>query len=879
MVNRINLQQKFILVASMFLLNVSSAFAQTTAFTYQGKLAASGSPATGSYDFEFRLFDLQSGGGQQGATQTLTNITVSAGIFTVQLDFGVCPTCFNGAPRFLDINVRATGGGAFTQLSPRQPVTSNPYAIKSLNATSADGLSVTCLNCVTASQIASVNGSVVIGTIPVASVPAGSSSYIQNTASPQSSSNFNISGNGTAGGTLSGNTVNATTEVRLGGTRALSMNLANGNLFGGFTGNTLPTGTNNTFFGMTSGAPNSGNENSFFGWSAGNANTSGALNTFVGAQSGQLNTTSSENTFVGYAAGASNQTGCCNSFFGRSSGQANTIGLLNAFFGGQAGFSNNSGSNNTFVGQASGNSNIGGSNNTMVGSGANVMSPNLNFATAIGAGAIVNRDNTIILGRNGGQDDIVTYGHVFVFNELFANNLLSPSITTDSLSTSALNVNGTLSGTIVNATAQFNLGGNRILSNLGINNVFVGVGAGTANINGTQNAFFGSSAGTVNDAGSNSFFGYRAGFTNRFGSNNAFFGAIAGRNNFDSSFNSFFGSGAGNTNDSGNGNSFFGFEAGSGNVSGSENSAFGDNAGVGPNFGNNNSYFGSFSTSPGGINDATAIGARSFVSQSNSLVLGAIPGVNGAALSTFVGIGVSAPKSVLHLQTQDNDFAVTLTNNTNTVGRRSYRMAFDNDLFVFQRATDAGFFAENQVAIDQATGNLGIGTIDNLASNKLTVTGTIKFVLAAGGGSVQLCQNVLGQITFCSSSRRYKEDIHPFRSGFDVINRLRPVSFNWKQDGKPDVGLIAEEVAEVEPRLVTFNDKGEIEGVKYDRINVALINAVKQQQSQIEAQQKLLDQQRTVIKQTQGDLNKLQSEVKALKRMVNRSSRINKRRN
>src|SRR5882762_855898 len=57
------------------------------------------------------------------------------------------------------------------------------------------------------------------------------------------------------------------------------------------------------------------------------------------------------------------------------------------------------------------------------------------------------------------------------------------------------------------------------------------------------------------------------------------------------------------------------------------------------------------------------------------------------------------------------------------------------------------------------------------------------------------------------------------------------------QGGMHDAGFGAEDVAGVEPLLVTRNDKDEVEGVKYDRISVALVNAVKQQQEQIQRQQ------------------------------------------
>ncbi|MBA3323605.1 MAG: hypothetical protein H0T45_19460, partial [Pyrinomonadaceae bacterium] len=62
-----------------------------------------------------------------------------------------------------------------------------------------------------------------------------------------------------------------------------------------------------------------------------------------------------------------------------------------------------------------------------------------------------------------------------------------------------------------------------------------------------------------------------------------------------------------------------------------------------------------------------------------------------------------------------------------------------------------------------------------------------------------------------------------------------------------DLGLGAEEVAAVEPLLVTRNDRGEIEGVKYAQLNVVLINAVKEQQTQIEQQQKQIESLKQIV--------------------------------
>ena len=352
----------------------ASASAQTTAFTYQGNLKNTGTPANGNFDFEFKLFDLGSAGTQQGGTIQRLNVVVANGIFTVSLDFGA--GTLPGADRFLDIAVRAAGGGAFTALSPRQKVNSAPYSVRSLNSTTADS-------------------------VAVGGIPGGSGNYVQNTTSPQVSSNFNISGNGTAGGTLSAN--------------------------------------------------------------------------------------------------------------------------------------------------------------------------------------------------------------------------------------------------IIRAGVQFNIGANKILNSDFNDSLFVGVGGG--------------------------------------GSGLSAFG-----------INTFVGNGAGGAND-GNANTFIGAFSGTGNGSGNFNTLVGMQSNVGSD----------------SLQNAVAIGANSMVSQSNSLVLGSINGVNGASSDTNVGIGTSAPISRLHLNSNSSNFALTFTNSANTVGRRGYRLAFDSDRFSFQSADDSGNFAANQMVINQASGNVGIG--------------------------------------------------------------------------------------------------------------------------------------------------------------------------
>src|SRR5436309_10643396 len=215
--------------------------AQTTAFTYQGRLTDGGTPANGNYDLQFALWDSLGGGSQIGATQALPAVQVSGGVFTVTLDFGA--NAFPGANRFLEISARHPNDPSYTTLSPRQPITSTPYAVRSGRATLADtATNATQLGGVGASQYVQTNDSRLTDS---RSPTAGSSNYIQNTTNYQSSSNFNISGNGTASGTLSGNIVNAVVQYNIGGARLLS-SPGTINLFAGVTaGASNTTGTSN----------------------------------------------------------------------------------------------------------------------------------------------------------------------------------------------------------------------------------------------------------------------------------------------------------------------------------------------------------------------------------------------------------------------------------------------------------------------------------------------------------------------------------------------------------------------------------------------------------------------------------------------------------
>jgi hypothetical protein len=98
-----------------------------TAFTYQGQLQNTGAPENGSCDLQFKLFDAATGGNQVGSTITDTGITITNGLFTVTLDFGI--GSFSGSARWLEIAVACPSGSGLTTLSPRQEMTPSPNAL------------------------------------------------------------------------------------------------------------------------------------------------------------------------------------------------------------------------------------------------------------------------------------------------------------------------------------------------------------------------------------------------------------------------------------------------------------------------------------------------------------------------------------------------------------------------------------------------------------------------------------------------------------------------------------------------------------------------------------------------------------------------------
>ena len=1057
MVNRVLTIRSFCIIALLLLTGAATQVAaQNTAFTYQGRLNDNGNPANGQYDLQFKLFDTATvgTGTQQGSTITLSAVTVTSGSFSVSLDFGACASCFNGSARFLEIAIRPTSGGSFTTLSPRQPLQSSPYAIRSLNAAAADGLSLACVNCVTSSQIQSVNGSAVTGTIPVASVPAGSGNYIQNSISPQASSNFNVSGNGIIGGNLGIGTSTPASRLHVIGGDILFENKWRTeattyapNLIGGFLGTgsigAMPGnratagvvgaiigggGFNGTLSypsggGITGDFSNRvtdwfGTVGGGFGNRAGNDDATLDNSAFATVGGGYRNTASGSEATVG--GGESNTASNTVATVGggaanTASGDAATVGggAQNRAIGAKAtvaGGDTNTAGDGASVG--------GGQLNTASGAYATVGGGNLNVASGFGATvpggqssqaqgnwsfaaglrAKANHQGAFVWGDSTDVDFTSTGGNQFLIRATGGVGIGTNSpqaqlhVVGNGLITGNLTVNGTLNlpslagqfiqnSTTQQANANFNVSGNGTLG--GSLNASAGVNAfsesniavhatspsGTAGLfegrlhvfrDGNPTADLQTSQfriiGQTNSA-RQFIFGYDT--TANVGVIQAA-DTLVGKPMSLNPIGGFLGVGTvnpnshihlkanapqgfaiqmentstatrlyiGNYGTTGGGDHWPGLDSANSSFLYSENnlvfttpggihfsgSTTAEHMGILPN-GNvgigiaNPSY--KFEVNSTNANAFAAHVRTSGLSQGTSygLVVSAGTDALDSALQIrdqagnplmrvrgngYVGVGTTNALNRLHVSTSESGgvYAARVENTASANGSNGMLISSGDSEFSWpfyvQNRTGSNFLfgvrANGMVQIGDGVANLLSKLTVNgktLMSGNLEVTGTIAVHTDGPTGTGQqafLCiSSLTDELTRCPSSIRFKKNVNDLRLGFDLIRRLRPGTFDWMGDNAHDLGLIAEEVATVEPLLATYEKDGRVRGVKYERIGVVLINAVKEQQEQIEslrAANAALKQQNAALQQRDAQIDTRLSAIERRLRTVARRASL-----
>ena len=121
--------------------------------------------------------------------------------------------------------------------------------------------------------------------------------------------------------------------------------------------------------------------------------------------------------------------------------------------------------------------------------------------------------------------------------------------------------------------------------------------------------------------------------------------------------------------------------------------------------------------------------------------------------------------------------------------------------------------------------------------------------------------NVVG---IFNSSRRYKHDIQPMDKASETLFKLKPVTFKFNSDWKSTTqyGLIAEEVEEVDPGLVTHGTDGETVSVHYEQINSMLLNEFLKEHKKVEAQQATIAELKSTVAQQQNGLDVLTAQLK-----------------
>src|SRR5438034_1868548 len=148
-----------------------------------------------------------------------------------------------------------------------------------------------------------------------------------------------------------------------------------------------------------------------------------------------------------------------------------------------------------------------------------------------------------------------------------------------------------------------------------------------------------------------------------------------------------------------------------------------------------------------------------------------------------------------------------------------------------------------------------IGT-QGLNVSRSCFIGHIRGIATANADAIPVLIDSDGQLGTLSSSRRFKKEIKTTDRASESILALKPVTFHYKGDAKdtPQFGLIAEEVAEVNPDLVVRDEKGEIYTVRYDAVNAMLLNEFLKEHRKVEEQQATITELKSTEAQQQKDL-------------------------
>jgi len=173
-----------------------------------------------------------------------------------------------------------------------------------------------------------------------------------------------------------------------------------------------------------------------------------------------------------------------------------------------------------------------------------------------------------------------------------------------------------------------------------------------------------------------------------------------------------------------------------------------------------------------------------------------------------------------------------------------------------------GFNAGSSLTTGSGNVCIGNGVLGVVGESNTTRIGNIYPSVASGRAVYVNSDNKMGTLV---SSRRFKDQIQPMDKASESILALKPVTFHYKKEVEPNgsimFGLIAEEVEQVDRELVTRNEKGEPETVRYEAVNAMLLNEFLKEHRTVQEQQKEIDVLRAELKEQRVLIQKVSDKV------------------
>jgi hypothetical protein len=395
----------------------------------------------------------------------------------------------------------------------------------------------------------------------------------------------------------------------------------------------------------------------------------------------------------------------------------------------------------------------------------------------------------------------------------------------------------------------------------GYSNTATGLRALFSNTTGRQNVANGVQALHSNTTGfGNTANGYQALVNNTTGAQNTATGMLALERNTAGSRNTANGHQALFSNTTGNFNTATGVDALYHNTTGNLNTANGyrtlyfNNGGVNTASG----WFALYHNTSGYNNTATGVSALFFNTTGVANTANGVAALESnttGSLNTASGIQALVSNTTGSNNTANGDGALYL----NTTGSNNTALGFGAG----QHLTTGDYNID--------IGNLGVaneGHTIRIGSEFQTRTfiAAIRGVTTGNADAVNVVIDSNGQLGTMSSSRRYKNEIKPMDNASEAIHALKPVTFHYKSDasGTPQFGLIAEEVADVNPNLVVRDENGEIYTVRYEQINAMLLNEFLKEHRIVQEQGATIARQQKQIEALTAGLQKVSAQVEAI---------------